>query len=353
MKHLTNVKLFISLAFVAAIIASCHKDKVTPDTGTPTAQRAGLYVLNQGNFTHNNSTLSYYDYSTSTLTADIFSAANTSKLGDVGNDAAIYGSKMFITVNNSNIVDVVVAKTAKLIKQITLSQPRSVVFFGSNAFVTSYSGTVSVIDTTSLTITKTITVGPDPEQMVISNNKLYVANSGGLNPTPNNTVSVIDPVGLTVTKTITIPIVNPISMAADTYGHVYVSSAGDYNKVLPGVTLISNTTDAVITAPSFNIGYGSTIVNSGDFMYYLTIDNKVGVFNAKSQVAAQANFITDGTAPTVPYALTVDSNSGEVFVADALNYTANGLVYAFDKTGKKEYVITVGVCPGKIVLVNK
>jgi YVTN family beta-propeller protein len=352
MKQFKLNYLFIALA-LATVLASCHKDKLAPTTDTPTAQRAGLYVLNQGGFGSNNSTLTYYDYTSKSLVADQFFTANSAKLGDTGNDLGVYGAKIFIVVNNSNVIDVVNAKTAKLIKQITLNQPRSVVFFNSNAFVTSYNGTVSVIDTTALTISKTITVGSDPEQMVISNNKLYVANSGGLDPTPGTTVSVIDPVALTVTKTITGVLADPITLAADAYGHIYVLSLGNFSTIGPGMTIINNTTDAVTSTSTLNLSYNIPIVVNGDFAYYFTADNKIAVYNTKTQAIAQANFITDGTTITTPFAITVDSITGEVFVTDAKDYASNGTLYAFDKTGKKEYTLTVGINPGKVALINK
>ena len=71
MKHIKRNYLFIALAFTA-ILASCHKDKVTPTTDKPTAQRAGIYILNQGGIGHNNSTLTYYDYTSKSLVADQF-----------------------------------------------------------------------------------------------------------------------------------------------------------------------------------------------------------------------------------------------------------------------------------------
>lgn len=350
MKQIKLNYLSIALAFV---LASCHKDKVAPNTDTPTAQRAGLYVLNQGDFGANNSTLTYYDYTTKALVADQFITANSTKLGDTGNDLGVYGAKMFIVVNNSNVVDVVNAKGAKLIRQITLNQPRSVIFYKSNAFVTSYNGTVSVIDTTSLTITKTITVGSDPEQMVISNGKLYVANSGGLNPVPATTVSVIDLTALTETKKITGVIADPITLAADTYGHVYVLSLGNFAAVGPGMTIIDNTTDVVKSTTSLNLSFNIPIIVNGDFAYYFTADNKIAVYNTKTQALAQANFITDGTTLIAPYAISADSTTGEIFITDAKDYSSNGTLYAFDKTGKKEYSIVTGINPGKVVLVNK
>ncbi len=352
MKQFKHNYLFIALAFVT-VLASCRKDKTNPTPDTPTAQRAGIYVLNQGGFMKNNSSLTYYDYSTKTLTADIFASANTNTLGDVGNDLGIYGSKMYVVVNNSNTIFITNKKTAKTIKQIALNQPRSVVFYKSNAFVTSYNGTVSVIDTTSLTITKTITVGSSPEQMAVSNGKLYVANSGGLDyPDFATTVSVVDLTTLTETKKVTV-IANPISIAADAYDNIYVLSLGDYNKVLAGITVINAKTDVVKSNPVASLGYNVPVYAQGDYVYYPTADNKVAVYNAKTQTLASASFIADATVVDPIIAISGDPQTGEIFLGTAPSFSVNGSVVAFDKTGKKEYAITTGIGPGKIVLLNK
>jgi DNA-binding beta-propeller fold protein YncE len=353
MKQIKLNYFFIALAFTA-ILASCHKDKQIQKSDTPTAQRAGIYILNQGGFGNNNSTLTYYDYTTKQLTPDIFSKANAdSVLGDVGNDVGIYGSKMYIVVNNSNKLDVVNAKTSKLIKEISIHQCRSVVFYKNNAFVTSYDGNVAVIDTTSLSITKHITVGRDPEQMAIVGSKLYIANSGGLDfGNPDTTVSVVDLTTLKETKKIPV-IADPVSISADAYGHVYVLSLGDFNTIAGGLTVINDNTDVVLSKPAASVGFNVPMAAQGDYVYYATADNKIAMFNAKTQTLLRANFITDGTTITTPFGVAVDGTTGEVFITDATDYTSNGILYAFDKTGKKEYQLTVGICPGKIAFLNK
>jgi YVTN family beta-propeller protein len=352
MKQIKLSYLLIAITFVM-VLASCHKDKVIPKSDTPTATRAGLYVLNQGGFGSNNSTLTYYDYTTKQLTPDLFSSVNGSKIGDTGNDVEIYGSKMYIIVNNSNRVDVVNAKTGKLIKQDSVHQCRSVAFYKGNAFITSYDGNVAVMDTTSLTINKYITVGRNPEQLVVSNDKLYVANSGGLSfGNPDKTVSVIDLTSLTETKKIPVT-ANPVSVAADTFGNVYVISVGDFASIKGGITIIDNKTDAVKSQFTPAFGFNVPLIAQGDFVYYVTLDNKIAVYNAKTQAPAQTNFITDGTVITTPYALAADALTGEIFVTDAKDYSSNGTLFAFDKTGKLEYSITVGINPGKIAFVNK
>lgn len=348
MKQFKLNYLLITLSFVS-ILASCKKGK-EPDPVIPTQ---GIYVINQGGFGANNSGLTYYDYITKTTTSDIFQAVNGTKIGDTGNDVGIYGSKMYLVINGSDRVTVANAKTAKATAQITIPSPRFVVFYGKNAFVTSFNGTVSVIDTTTLAITKTITVGRNPEQMAISNAKLYVANSGGLTfGNFDKTVSVIDLATLTETKKITV-IENPVSMAADVYNNIYVLSMGDYVGVAGGLTIISATTDVVKSTPAINLGYSVPILAQGDYVYFPTADNKIAMFNAKTQTMERANFITDGTVITVPFALAYDDLTRHIFVADAKDYKSNGSMHAFDATGKKVYTVTTGVSPGKIAFINK
>lgn len=360
MKQFQLKYLFITLAFVT-VLASCSKDKEEPTPDKPTAERAGIYVLNQGNIGKNNSTLTYYDYTAKTLVPDAFVAGNTAKLGDTGNDVGVYGSKMFIVVNYSGLVYITNAKNAKVIKQLVINQPRYVVFYGKNAFVDSYNGTVSVIDTASLTVTKTINVGRGPEQMAISNGKLYVANSGGLDyPNFDKTVSVIDLATLTETKKITVT-VNPVTITADKYNNIYVLSAGNYGGTDPvkdpsvngGITVINASTDVVKSKSDLSLGYNLPIGTQGDYFYYPTADNKIAMVNAKTQVLERANFITDGTILIAPYAIAFDDITGEVFIADAKDYNSNGVVYAFNKAGAKQYTITTGISPGRIAFLNK
>jgi len=346
--------IFTAAAALTLILSSCHKDKVNPKPATPVTD--GFYILNQGLFNDNNSTLSFYSYSTKAVTADIFNSANARGLGDTGNDIEIYGSKMYIVVNISSTVEVVDPKTAKSIRQIklfngtTAREPRDIAFYKGNAYVTSYDGTVAVIDTATLGVTKYINVGRNPEQLAVANGKIYVANSGGLDyPNYDKTVSVIDPASGTVTKTITVAD-NPQNVGTDNNGNVYVLSAGNYNDVGPSLAVIDDNTDAVKSQTDFD---GSGMVIQGTTAYFITSTNTIKVFDLKTMTATTSSFISDGTTVTTPYALAVDGSTGEVFVTDAKDYTSAGAVYAFDKNGKKEYSISVGINPGKIALLKQ
>lgn len=348
-----NLKLKTLLIISAAFaLTSCHKDKkVDPSAITP----PGVYVLNQGLFNDNNSSLTYYSETSKQTLADAFLTVNNRGLGDTGNDIEIYGGKMYIVVNVSSTIEVVDPYTGKSIKKISMvngttgREPRDIAFYKGNAYISSYDGTVAVMDTTSLTISKYITVGSDPEQLAVANGKLYVANSGGLNyPVYDHTVSVIDLSTNAVTKTLDVT-VNPQDVTADANGHVYVLSAGDYSTTPSSLAVIDDNADAVISQTDFDASVFTVV---GTNAYFITSAGQIGVYNTSTQAISNTNFITDGTAIKTPYAITANVTTGEVFVGDAVDYKSTGKLYAFDKTGKLEYSFTTGINPGKIALLK-
>ena len=352
MKHfkLKSISVLLVLVF---ILASCSKnyDSIPVATTTP---GPGLYVLSEGLFNNNNTTLTYYDYTTKAVTTDQFSAVNSRILGDTGNDVEVYGSKMYIIMNVSSTIEIVDVKTTKSIKQIlmqdgsTKRKPRYVTFSGGRAYISSYDNTVAVLDTATLTINQFIKVGNNPEQLAVANGKLYVANSGGLSyPNYDNTVSVIDLATLTETKKITV-VANPTKLAADQYGDVIVLSSGNYSTVAPAMTVIDSKTDLVKTQTAFN---GGQMFISGDYAY-ITSGSAIKLFNVKTMTLEKANFITDGTVVTTAYGVTVDSTTGDVFVTDAKNYSSTGEMFCFDKNGVKKYSIKTGINPNHVAFLR-
>lgn len=346
------------LAFaLLTIISACRDDKTNPEPKPePAAERKGLYVLSEGLFNANNSSLTYFDYEKKEQVDDQFKLQNDRGLGDTANDIAVYGSKMYIVVNGSSTVEVVNAKTAKSIKQIDLKnngtgrQPRYIVFDKNKAYISAYDGTVAVLDTATLQIEKFIKVGRNPEQMAISNGKLFVANSGGLDyPNYDNTVSVIDLASQTEVKKIEV-VINPRIVAADTYGDVYVISTGNYGDVKSSMAIINSTNQEVKSQAAFS---GGSFAIHDDLAYVTASGGKIKVYNVKTETVEKENFIADGTKISSVYGVTVDNMSGEVFVTDAKNYVTKGEVTCFDPSGNKKYAIQTGINPNKVAFVNK
>lgn len=356
-----KVAIILIIAVNLLTVISCKKEPVEPDKQLVEVTD-GLYVLNEGLFNGNNASLTYYDYSTNQAANGYFETQNGRKLGDTGNDIAIYGSKIYIVVNNSNQLEVVDAYTGKSIKQIpffdgdTPRQPRYVAFNKTNVFVCSFDGTVAVLDTATLEIKKFITVGKNPDGIAVANNKVYVANSGGLDyPNYANTVSVIDINTMEETKKITVNL-NPGVIVADKYGDLYVVTRGNYNDVKASLQVIDSQTDEL--KKTFEDVQAVNLTINGDTAYayytdYVAGSSTVISINVKDETIISPNFVKDGTTIKAANGITIDEITGDVLVADAKDFTNTGEVFCFNKKGEKKYSFTAGLIPKGIVVFKK
>ena len=109
---------FFFLLFLL-LFASCDdlEDTDTPsggDDGMPVETgTAELYILSEGLFNLNNSSLALYSFKNNQLNTDYFRSINRRGLGDTANDMGIYGSKLYIVVNVSSQIEVVDLQSGK------------------------------------------------------------------------------------------------------------------------------------------------------------------------------------------------------------------------------------------------
>ncbi len=358
---------------IPMLLTACRKDqqpikeKVTQVSSADTGLLKGMYVLNEGNMGSNKASLDFLDLQTGKYHQDIYEQANPTVvegLGDVGNDLGVYGSKLFIVVNNSNKVEVINAITAKRIGQVNIQNCRNVIFYKGKAYVSAYlgivgdpkapNGAVYEIDTATLQITRKVTVGRQPEELAIVNDKIYVANSGGYSP-PNyeRTVSVVDLTTFIEIKRIDVGI-NLEKVRPDAYGNLYVTSRGDYYTVPPDLYIIDTKTNSV--KKDFKIPVSNFVI-SGDtaYMYAVAFNYNTGqntisysMLDVKNETVLNKQYITDGTQSLikVPYGITVNPVTREVYVTDAKNYVTPGTLYSFGTDGKKRWSVNTGDIPG-------
>lgn len=351
---LSAITIFAAVVFMAA---SCHPTPVGPDPDNPTNACAdGVYILNEGLFQMNNSTLSYYDFKTSTLTDDIFLERNHRGLGDTGSDLKSYGSKLYCIVNNSNRLEIMKLSDATSIKAIDLAgkQPRKIAFHRGKAYVSCFDGDILRIDTTTLEVEAATHSGDNPDGLCVCNDKLYVANSGGLNyPNYGNTVSVIDLNSFSVIKTLTV-VENPTVMNSYNDQYVYVESRGNYADVPYAFQKIDAQTDQIVKNYNLEV-LNFTIEDHFAYLYsydYSTASSWIKVMDLRTDQLVRENFITDGTTIANPYAINVNPLNGDVYIADALDYTVNGDIVCFSKDGKKKFSFSAGLNPCGIVFKN-
>jgi YVTN family beta-propeller protein len=354
-----------TIALLLCGLASCRKDSGQLPSeeehvgSTTEGNIKGIYLINEGNMGSNKASLDYYDYATGIYKRNLFGETNPNVvlgLGDVATDVAIYGSKMYVAINGSNLVEVMNARTAKHIGTISVLNCRYLKSYRNKIYVTSYEGYVAVADTGTLAIQTNIKVGRQPEQMAVVGTKMYVANSGGYTPSNyERTVSVIDLTSNTVIKNIDVAI-NLDHVVADQYGDVYVTSRGDYYNVPSKLFVIDTKTDAV--KKQLDIPAGEIVINN-DLAYvysvafnYTTGNSKISynLIDVKTETLLNRSYITDGTEQQIklPYGIAVDPISEDVYLTDARDYVSSGALYCYDKTGKKKWSVTTGDIPAHI-----
>jgi hypothetical protein len=368
MEKLKLNRIFIGLALLTAL-ASCHKDKMAPATGA--AAPGGIYVLSSGEVnaytldtaahasvpTYSPGALMNYNFASKKLIADQYSMANGTPISG-GTNLNIYGSKMYII--SLGTITVVDAKTSKLIKQVKINNGRNVNFptrgvaFYKGNFFLSGSGLVTVYDTATFAVTKTINLYQSQGNagLVVENGKLYVADDYFA----SCTVSVIDLATLSLSDApVTNVIPETITMAADGNGNVYALSPPDddgsntygFNG---GLTIINSNTNMVSVSQTQAPLHNLTLAAQGNVAYFFNSSNKLFAYNSTTHTCAA--FVTDGTSFINPKCITANPATGEVYVGDAKDLVSNGTLYAFDKTGKLEYTLTTGICPAQIVVTN-
>lgn len=340
------------------------KDVPTPDYLPDTKEETGkMYILSEGLFNMNNSTLGCINFESKTIDYDFFALLNNRGLGDTSNDMKLYGSKLWIVVNVSSQLEVMDAKSGISIRRIPfldtngdVRQPRYITFYKNKAYVCSFDGTVARIDTSSLIIEAVTTCGRNPDGIAVANGKLYVSNSGGLDiPNYDKTVSVIDLNTFSEIKKITVGL-NPYKMEADSQGDVYVVSRGNNGNIKASWCRIDSKTDEIAETFS-NLPVVNFIIRNDTaylYNYDFTTDNYwVKTFDCKTEQIISDNFISDATILERPFGIYVHPTNGNVYLTDALTYTVKGNLLCFDKNGKLKYKIEgVGLNPNTVLITN-
>ena len=362
-----------SMIALSLIAASCDNEE--PSTTFPeNSTVAGMFVLNEGTFGAGNSTLSFVDLKNDTLYKDIFGKVNpdvSGNLGDAGNCIAINNGKVYILT--SNFVEIIDAATCKHIKRLEMNSPRDIKFYKGNAYVSSYGvmkdipnykGVVYEINTDLLEVTKEVTVGYQPEEMVIKDNKLYVANS--ISPDYNNTeydknVSVINLDSFTLEKNIEVAI-NMHRMEIDSKGNIYVSSRGNYFDIPSNLYVIDTNKDAVVDTLDITV---SDMCLSNDKIYVTSAqwssaiggyEYSYSLYDINKGNVVPGGFITDGSTNDIkfPYGVAVNPENNDIYVTDAIDtyIPQNGKIYCFGADGKKKWTMEGEIIPAHIAFTN-
>ncbi len=360
MKHISKI-LFATMAVF--IFAACEKENDSPsgntdtiptdtvptDTIPPTPDAYAL-VLNEGNMSANNASVSRLNLTTGVIDNQWFETANGRGLGDQAQDMIAYGTKVYITVTESNSLEVLNPATGVSTRvDMGDRKPRSMAAAGGKLYITCYNPySVIRVDTASLTVEATCLLGQyHPEGIAIAQGKAFVASSYQGNSYDNH-LYVVDLATFANPTTVTVGM-NLSNVKKINDNKIIVSWIGNYSDVPSGSAIIDATTLAVT-----NTGEAlqkMDVYNGKVYGYSVEYDENWNETNNWKVINA------DGTSEAFPFAVSLDANAygininpanGDFYITSS-DYSTNGDVYCFTPSGTRRFKVEAGAIPSKVL----
>ena len=351
MKFMNLKRWMITLLSLSILVTACDDENTVY---FPKNFTEGVLITNEGAYGAGNGSVSFYSFDKDNLYNEVFKTINDRALGDLVQSITIHNEFAFIVVNGSNKIEVVNAENFTETGVITdVLSPRYYIGINETKGYVSEWGTgfgtnVKVIDYNTLAITKTISVGTGPERMILLNNYVYVANSGGWGN--DNTISVINTETDEVVKTIVLDGDSPRDFAIDANGKLWVICAGyiDYTnmsetasklvRINPTTNEVEETITISATVHPANIETDSDRTS----IYYGGGYGVQGIFKMS---------INNNTVPTTPlidesfYGFNIDPESDKIFALEAPTFTANGTLWRYESNGTQLGSYEAGIGP--------
>lgn len=338
--------LKIAVSLMALLMISCEG---LIDNPSYFPGGTGFFVLNEGNFMSGNGSVSFYSTETHKIYNSLFTEKNQRALGDIPSFVAVDGNTGYIVVNNSGTIEVVDMLTMESLGTITgLNSPRQMVLNNRKGYVSSlYSDEVTVIDLDSHEKAGDFNIGCTSEAMAIFDDKLFIANwSGG------NKIVVTDLTDEEVITSITVGL-EPESMVIDLNNMLWVLCTGGWmGEEVPRLVRIN----ALTLEPEDEICFSSADDNpssltsnaAGDTLYYL--DGGVRRMPVTATSLPEGIFIPSGDR--LFYRLSAAGPDGMICVTDAIDYQQKGDLLVYNRLGELEDTEQAGIIPGFMLFRN-
>ncbi len=317
------------------------------------ASGTGLFITNEGMFQYGNATLSYYDPETKSVENEVFYRANAMKLGDVAQSMTIRDGVGWIVVNNSHVIFAIDINTFKEVGRITnLASPRYIHFVSDEkAYVTQiWDNRIFIVNPKRYEITGYIECpnmameSGSTEQMVQYGKYVFVncwSYQNRILKIDTETDQVVDEL---------IVGIQPTSLVMDKNYKLWTITDGGYEESpygyeTPSLYRIDAARFEIEKQFRFKPGDSPSEVQingEGDKLFWINKD--IWSMNVEADRVPVRPFLK--YRDTKYYGLTVNPRNGDVYVADAIDYQQQGVIYRYTADGEPVDEFYVGVTPG-------
>ena len=317
------------------------------------ASGTGLFITNEGMFQYGNATLSYYDPETKQVENEVFYRANAMKLGDVAQSMTIRDGVGWIVVNNSHVIFAIDINTFREVGRITnLSSPRYIHFVSDEkAYVTQiWDNRIFIVNPKRYEITGYIecpnmTMESGSTEQMVQYGKYVFVNCWSY----QNRILKIDTETDRVVDELVVGI-QPTSLVMDKNYKLWTITDGGYEGSpygyeAPLLYCIDAAKFEIEKQFRFKLGDSPSEVQingEGDKLFWINDD--IWAMDVGADRIPARPFLK--YRDTKYYGLTVNPRNGDVYVADAIDYQQQGIIYRYTADGEPVDEFYVGVTPG-------
>ncbi|WP_417602496.1 YncE family protein [Owenweeksia hongkongensis] len=345
-------------------IGACKGDP-KPDPAPPST--TAVMIGNTGLTPQGSGTLTSYNPELQVPNNNAFQKANTYTMGPGLNSMLVDGDKTFLVMSGNAEIVVVNTSNYKVIKRFTgFGTPRHIVKASSNKYyVTDWQDEgVHVLYYNQTSPSKFIYTGLGPERMIIKDDLLFVANSGGPGTIADSTVSIINTKVDTITTELQVAF-KPNSMQLDSRDQLWVLCAGFQDVIdpfasLPGELMSFDLSrdsleyypDSIVHVDTLSLvlsdnqlrPHDLVINKEGKKLYFIDNENgddgNIMVHDVKMPMLTQAPYIQGFF-----YSLGYDMVQEELYGGSPGNYLLNGEVHRYRENGNQIDFFTAGIIP--------
>jgi len=356
-------RLLLGTLTATLLAVSCKEPEPVPPRGE---YDGGYFVLNEGQFMHDNASISFIKEDFSLKEDSVFYKANDGMpIGDVAQSLFLNDDKAYIVVNNSHKIIVADRWNMQRKSEIValIKSPREIVKFSDRYALVSNWGEVfdsnwsdveddyvAWLDLENDVIIDTMHVGLGPTYMTFVGGNVYLSLSGV--SASNNKVAVIDPAGKSLITEIEVGD-RPGRIVTDDDGYVWVLCSGNPswtgNETAGHLIKIDPSVNQVVADLSFGVSEHPqylTFDGDTDQLYYI-LNGKVYALPVNATSLPATAFIDLSGEVAIPYGM--DYHDGKLFVTDAVDYTNPGKVVIYDTNGGQKIAsYTTGLLPNSV-----
>ena len=335
-----------------------------------------IILLNEGNWQADNGKITYFEDGkivSNQWFRDINGYKLGDTPNDI---IAVNDNLIAIAINWSNIVQFITPDGKAVAATEDVPNNRKLASDGEFVYISSYGhecgidgqyveftkGFVAKIDVSTFKVVAAVEVGYEPEGIACYDGHLFVANTGGYafqeDHEYETTVSIIDASTMTVTRTVDTGQINLYGKMSQSGKYLCINSPGDYYDI-QAATIIFDCEAALNGKPDdecfTKLEYAATyncVTADGDFyaigsrysyytgqyeFNYIMIDPAAAMEYGDAGVCDDfpGTVLSDIKKMSMPYGIYINPYTGYIYATDAASFAEGGTLYQWSPQGQK------------------